>query len=512
MEETVDEARPALADDAPSSPSHAAVAALSPASAQSNRSSRSHRSHHSVTSPTSPRKVYTAALERANHAGAGTTSPGSTPDDAGDTNGDDDDEEEECPLTLALLRDAVGSDDADDVVGAKAIHLEWRGITSMEGDALDLVHEARDLYLQYNSIRRICGLNALLRLELLALQGNKLRRIEGIAHLLSLKFLDISDNSIAEIRDGDLPPKIRIFKGTGNPFALADGYRPRVLSLLPSCFRVDGVDETSRVGMEDDEEEEEEEEGEGGGGDGDGKRSEISSRSPAKSVSRFVTLPGAQISPTSATSPGTGAGARAGAHSSPSPASPPPRSLDEELAEVRSSVAAENAAAQMEMQESLERYTARRAEALARYRGRLAEEAARSDALAAELTRTTTLELAEARERLADMRASIAERSKVRGKGAGVSSPSSAASPSSLSSSSSARDGLGATAGAGRVAGLSQVPDWRSLATAPDLVDPSSLRPNFAMRPGGGGGSGGGGGGGGGGRRGTETKEGEDEG
>jgi hypothetical protein len=341
-------------------------------------------------------------------------SPGGGGSGAEGKEGRDDEEEGagvavDNPLSLSILRDAVGTgpDDDDALLSATSLHLEWRDLTRV-GDALELVHGVRDLYLQHNFLARIEGLEALRSLEFLALGGNRITSLSGLSHLANLKVLDVSENRIEELPDGCLPPHIRIFKGSGNPVSARERraqYRARVLALLPEVVSVDGEDvvagaarspgsvtspsRTSTAARSAGSPE-------GVDGEGGGPRVHTSSSS-----SSAAALSPAARSPGSATSAGA------------SPPSPAKEAIARSEA-IAAQAAAETAAADVAIGESLARYAGRREELERRYASRLGEETQRADILTAELTRTSTASLKEARDKLQEMRERIAERSKGR--------------------------------------------------------------------------------------------------
>lgn len=145
------------------------------------------------------------------------------------------------PLTLSIIREATRTSDEDELLRTRVLRLDWLGLSSL-GDTLDLFDGLRELYLQYNRLTSIAGLELLQELELLTLGGNELREVEGLASLRALRALDIRNNHISHLGAGSLPVGLAICDLRGNPCASAPGYRARILALLPDCVCLDGED------------------------------------------------------------------------------------------------------------------------------------------------------------------------------------------------------------------------------------------------------------------------------
>jgi hypothetical protein len=146
------------------------------------------------------------------------------------------------PLTLRMVRDAVGTDDEDDLLNCQVLRLAWLNITEI--DHLELFSRCRDLYLQHNCLTSMDGLQHMHQLEFLALGSNRLRSVSGISKLPHLQVLDISENYIEQIPPAALPVSIRIINVYGNPFAARSDYRAALLSMLSDCQCIDHDDVT----------------------------------------------------------------------------------------------------------------------------------------------------------------------------------------------------------------------------------------------------------------------------
>lgn len=338
-------------------------------------------------------------------------------------------------ITVPMLRDATGAHDEDELLNTKCLHLEWRDITII-GDALELLSGLRDLYLQHNAITSIEGLEHLKFLQFLALGSNQLTSVRGLERLTSLEVLDVSNNQIEEVEQ--LPSSIRIFNGYGNPMQTKDssGYKYRMLQLLPNLIQLDHEDLDGDGGDDDDEANAEPGSSEDDAGSSSAEGKHDAPPSPAGSQRQ----PNTSVSPRSPFAVDGSASAAAVAAA---------------VAASEDS-AAETAAAQAEITDSLERYSARRAEMMARFKGRLEEESARAQVLAQQVVDSTAAELSSARNRLQDMREQIMERSRVRSEATSTSTT--AATAATVSAAGQAATPRQAVGGATR--------DWRSLAKA----------------------------------------------
>merc|ERR1719389_1244213 len=95
------------------------------------------------------------------------------------------------------------------------------------------------LYLQFNRIERIEGLESLASLEFLALQNNCIKRVENLRHLRALEFLDLRNNQIADLEENELPQSINMLNPKGNPCTEVQGYPSKLLKRLPDLGVLD---------------------------------------------------------------------------------------------------------------------------------------------------------------------------------------------------------------------------------------------------------------------------------
>jgi len=98
------------------------------------------------------------------------------------------------------------------------------------------------LYLQYNRIEVIEGLDDLTGLQFLALQHNRLRKVENLKHLKQLQFLDLSSNKISELDEKEIPQSVQILNLKSNPCRVESGYKDRLRAQLPELMMLDGLE------------------------------------------------------------------------------------------------------------------------------------------------------------------------------------------------------------------------------------------------------------------------------
>ncbi|KAA0167263.1 hypothetical protein FNF27_07346 [Cafeteria roenbergensis] len=148
------------------------------------------------------------------------------------------------PLTFAVIRDALGGAEADELLSARTLRLDWRGLTTL--DALDALPQIRNLYAQHNAITALPeSLGGLAELRVLVLADNRITSLRGaLSGLRRLHTLDAARNAIGRLSpEDDLPASLAHLVLAGNPWCLAEPrYRSRLTGALPSLVSLDGFD------------------------------------------------------------------------------------------------------------------------------------------------------------------------------------------------------------------------------------------------------------------------------
>ncbi|KAA0171090.1 hypothetical protein FNF28_01095 [Cafeteria roenbergensis] len=148
------------------------------------------------------------------------------------------------PLTFAVIRDALGGAEADELLSARTLRLDWRGLTTL--DALDALPQIRNLYAQHNAITALPeSLGGLAELRVLVLADNRITSLRGaLSGLRRLHTLDAARNAIDSLSpEDDLPASLAHLVLAGNPWCLAEPrYRSRLTGALPSLVSLDGFD------------------------------------------------------------------------------------------------------------------------------------------------------------------------------------------------------------------------------------------------------------------------------
>ena len=86
----------------------------------------------------------------------------------------------------------------DKLINLQRLNLYNNQITEIEG--LDKLVNLEELYLHYNKITEIKGLNKLASLEKLCLNNNQITEIKGLDNLVNLQILNLCNNKITEIK------------------------------------------------------------------------------------------------------------------------------------------------------------------------------------------------------------------------------------------------------------------------------------------------------------------------
>eukprot|EP00644_Phytophthora_capsici_P004862 jgi/Phyca11/12615/fgenesh1_pg.PHYCAscaffold_1_\ len=115
--------------------------------------------------------------------------------------------EQPVQLTMRLIRECFAlskkhtrreetqDEDIETMLRKKILRLDWLDIGKIEN--LDAFTHVEEIYLQYNLIETIEGLEDHEQLMFLALAGNRIREVKNLKHL-NLKFLDLSMNYIED--------------------------------------------------------------------------------------------------------------------------------------------------------------------------------------------------------------------------------------------------------------------------------------------------------------------------
>lgn len=144
-------------------------------------------------------------------------------------------------VTELLLTTAEREQEPDAVagrlLGIAVARLGWQGFDAIQ--SLDALTGIRDLYLQYNNIRRIENLEFHSKLSFLALGNNCIAKVENLSHLRGLKVLDLSSNAIEHLDADELPQSLRNVDFSGNPCAAAQGYGEQLIARLPALRVLD---------------------------------------------------------------------------------------------------------------------------------------------------------------------------------------------------------------------------------------------------------------------------------
>ncbi|KAF4129750.1 hypothetical protein GN958_ATG17753, partial [Phytophthora infestans] len=124
------------------------------------------------------------------------------------------------------------------MLGKKVLRLDWLDIGKIEN--LDAFTHVEELYLQYNLVETIEGLEDHQRLAFLALAGNRIREVKNLKHLQNLKVLDLSMNYIEDFDVSEFPKSLCILRLAGNPFVrLMPAYAQLFFKRLPNLVQVD---------------------------------------------------------------------------------------------------------------------------------------------------------------------------------------------------------------------------------------------------------------------------------
>jgi len=98
-----------------------------------------------------------------------------------------------------------------------------------------------DLYLQYNNISEIEGLEFHRRLKFLALGNNKISKVENLCQLKNLQVLDLRYNQIDDLDVDEFPRSLRNLDLRGNKCTTKNNYYQDILTALPNLVYLDGA-------------------------------------------------------------------------------------------------------------------------------------------------------------------------------------------------------------------------------------------------------------------------------
>ncbi|KAG7386590.1 Leucine-rich repeat-containing protein 46 [Phytophthora pseudosyringae] len=161
--------------------------------------------------------------------------------------------ERPAQLSMRLIRESLAQskkptrrvrapEDEDKEIEAmlrkKILRLDWLDIAKIEN--LDAFTHVEELYLQYNLIETMEGLEDHDQLTFVALAGNRIREVKNLKHLHNLKFLDLSMNYIEDFDVSEFPNSLRVLRLAGNPFTRhMPAYARLFFERLPNLVQVD---------------------------------------------------------------------------------------------------------------------------------------------------------------------------------------------------------------------------------------------------------------------------------
>lgn len=124
------------------------------------------------------------------------------------------------------------------------MRLDRQRLSSTPAEAMGLLTNVANLYLQHNRLTKLEHLNLLPQLRFLTVAYNQITKVEGLSDLPKLMFFDISYNKVARLSPVDLPSSLRFLQIEGNPCSdpassTAARTRAELITALPNLRQID---------------------------------------------------------------------------------------------------------------------------------------------------------------------------------------------------------------------------------------------------------------------------------